>query len=101
MQTTWENINQDKLPISVRLEEPKNNLYLVDDAGHEYAYLENEGITEQETIIRPGVKKSASFIFSQIQLGANTASLYIDFWAMRENKNFYTERFIVESLNFK
>lgn len=99
--TTWENINQDKLPIEVKLEDPQTNLYLVDDLGNEYAYLESEGITEQKTLIRPGAKKSASFIFSPMQSGATVFVLYIDYWRQREGKSWYTDRYIVEGLNLK
>ena len=96
--TTWENINQDRLPMEVKLEKPQSNMYLVDDIGNEYAYLESEGITEQNTLVRPGTRKSASFIFSKIKSGANSLTLYMDFWAQREGKGYYTDRFIVDGL---
>jgi TolB-like protein len=101
LDVTWENINQDKLPIEIKLINPQNNLYLIDDVGHEYTYIESEGATEHKITIRPGAKKTASFIFSQIQLGANLVTLYIDFWGQREGKNDYTDRFIIEGLSLK
>lgn len=101
LHTAWDNINQDRLPIEVKLYNPQANLYLVDDLGNEYAYLESEGITEQKTVIRPGAKKTASFIFSPIQSGASTLALYIDYWSHREGSYSNIERYIVEGLNLK
>lgn len=97
----WENINEEKLPMEIKILDPQTRTYLIDNLGNEYLYVESSTITEREILVRPGVKKSASFIFPKIQNGATGFTLYLDYWGQREGRSSFDDRLIIEGLDIK
>jgi len=95
----FKNTNKDQLDMSVGLESPSQNAYVVDNLGNEYKLINSTVLTENGvTIVRPGCIKINDFTFEPISKESSTISVYFSYIRTRSGKASSTERVIFNSV---
>lgn len=98
----FKNTNEEKLVMDVKLINPSNDIYLVDDLGNEYRFIKSNLFSENTvTVIRPGVIKNVFFLFESISPKASTLSLYFNYWRQRRGRSSSEERAVFDSIPLK